>query len=119
MKLWEAIKALEEGKKIRCLKWPKNEYWILSQSNSNIWDDSFYRIKLCVLCNWGIYEEPGLTFSQVIEGLKEGKRFRRREWINQNYHISTELGMGVLNMTGLSPIFDIMDFEAKDWEEVK
>ena len=68
---------------------------------------------------WEIYKETGLTFAQVILGLKEGKRFRRREWINQSYHISNELGMGILNMNGHSPIFDILDFEGKDWEEVK
>ncbi len=126
MKFWEAMKCFDEGEKIRCPEWAKNEYWTLTLSDSNIWNDAFYRMKLCVLCDWELYKEPGLTFTQVIEGLKDGKRFRRRGWKNaRNIRVCPymkENGMNALidhDDTMIGAILHLQDFEATDWEEVK
>jgi hypothetical protein len=59
MKIWEALKALEEGKKIRCIDWEEGEYYF--RSGVNILNE-----KLNILVDmsaeningvWELYEE--------------------------------------------------------------
>lgn len=85
MKFWEAMKALEEGKKVRCCNWLKHEfifkelkYGFISYIN-DIWKGpSGYWV-----CNeWEIYEEPIKTYSfmEILPFLKEGKKIKRNDW---------------------------------------
>ena len=69
-----------------------------------------------------IREKPKLTFDDVVKGLREGKKFKRKEWSGYLYwsakarHNKFRLRDRSFK-SGLS--FYIEDFEATDWEEVK
>lgn len=123
MKFSEAIKALEEGQKIRCVEWGKKDFWhkdILNTSSSqNVWSDAAYRLLLCMLSNWEIYQEreKTYTFMEVVSELKEGKRFRRKNWINPQFFLVKEADGYVFCFSGRTWL-QLQDFEATDWIEV-
>lgn len=116
MKFYEALKTLEEGKKIRCVQWDKSDYWNITDSDAKIWNDCFYRTKLAILCNWEIYDELGLCFSEIIEGLKNGKHYRRKSWNTEAYIKCSILSCEVTDHWDLFFKFTIDDIAAKDWE---
>ncbi len=63
--------------------------------------------------------EQLLTFIQAVDGLKEGKIYRRKGWSNPEYTIKLFLP-GVIKGNNASPWFPYPeDFEATDWIEVK
>lgn len=73
MKFWEAIKALEEGQKIRCVDWPKDEYIYLKREGGTprICDetDGIFAIHcFSPHDNWEIYEEPKKQEKMVSDG---------------------------------------------------
>ncbi len=122
MKFWEAMKALEEGKKIRCKEWP-----------SNVWDSKYgtngsHLLSLDVYSSheWELYEEPlvTLSFAEVVIRLKEGKKFRRLSWNKGFYiHISRMKNDLVYCFTNEGTqyvyIMTIGDIDATDWIEMK
>src|SRR5260221_12992703 len=91
MKFWEAMKALQEGKKVRGNTWNKDEY-LDPLDTFEIF--TFYEY---LQLDWEIYDDtPKLNFQQVIEGLKQGKKFKRVNWekdcyIKQNNGLSINL----------------------------
>lgn len=116
MKFHEAMKHLEEGKSVRVKNWPLKDFWSFRQKG-NLWvtiSDLF----VLSYKEWELYEEPKqtLTFAQVVETLKQGKRFRRKNW-EKGYEIRSCNGR---IMCGLSEwISSVEDFESTDWIEVK
>jgi hypothetical protein len=38
MKFWEAMKAYDEGQKVRCKTWPKGHFMYRKQDNTSIMD---------------------------------------------------------------------------------
>lgn len=119
MKFWEAMKALEEGKKVRCAQWPNNCYD--SQSGNNV-PYSCYSLSHWSQESWELYEEPELllTFAEVVKGLKEGKRFRRERWVPIAYIVAGSWPSRAVLLCEGSPInLALEDFEACDWVEVK
>lgn len=116
MRFCEAMKAIEEGKKVRCCRWDACSY--VDRRGPLIFDiDDLDE-------EWELYEKPALTFSQAVEGLKKGKKFRRGSWFNKAYFII----VGEKDEYGDSPVYSpnnsvpklcIEDFEATDWVEVK
>lgn len=114
MKFSEAMAALEEGKKVRCKHWAKDEYIDVNRAGA--------MIALPCKDEWEIYEEPEklLTFVEVVKGLKEGKRFRRRFWANEYAIIP---GDQILEFKEQSGDFEITlrlkDFETTDWVQVR
>lgn len=118
MKFSAAIKALEEGKKIRCCLWEKGEFWSSYSTFKEVWSDCEYRVKRMMKEEWELYEEPQKTYSfaEVVKGLREGKKFRRTK-----DHISMdarENGSVQYSGVGLARGFFLEDFEATDWVEV-
>lgn len=124
MKFWEAMRALEEGKKVYCTTW-KCGYICKSEN---------YQWKVCSLAadideEWELYEEPEklLTFSEVVKGLKEGKRFRRKGWVGQPHlwimledrENSERFLIFECGLTSNIYKFTMFDFEATDWVEVR
>jgi hypothetical protein len=119
MKFWEAMKALEEGKKVRCLKWIKNEFIFKDpkhgfiSDNDDIWKGpSGYWI-----CEeWELYEEPvkTYTFTEAIQLMKQGKCIKRKDWIGfireqgDSHLYWNRLGVGRFSPT-------IEEIEATDW----
>jgi hypothetical protein len=114
MRFWEAMKAIEEGKKVRQVDWEKEDYiYILnftirneSHEYGNIHID--YR---GIEKEWELYQEPvkTYTFQEIIPFLKEGKKVKRK-----NSHMCECL---YLDVDGdLCHSFPkIEDLEATDW----
>lgn len=63
MKFWEAMKALEEGKKVRKVCWGVQGGHISSQT---IKSDGLELGKNTLEANWEILPEPKLVFSKVL-----------------------------------------------------
>ena len=65
------------------------------------------------------YEEPGLSFSEVVDGLKKGHSYRRKSWPNTDYYIlSHGLGNDILDLSGSYAKFSVVDIQATDWVRV-
>jgi len=65
LNFWEAMKALEEGKKVRAISWSKGQYIKLSSSKTLITEEGYdyfdaYFFGDLVDCYWEIVEEPEL-----------------------------------------------------------
>lgn len=65
----------------------------------------------------------GLMFVDVLPGLKEGKKYRRKSWV-EGVFITFESGMRFITLHGKTgihmrwtPYQD--DFDGEDWEEVQ
>src|SRR5258706_7425340 len=118
MKFSEAMKHLEEGKKVRCKLWSrryeKEIYWQLG-NDINLpsgcdWED--------VMSEWELYDDsPKFSFPEVVKGLREGKRVRRKSW-HSFIFVHQEMGL-LRNEEGYTFQWDLEDFEAHDWEEIK
>lgn len=63
--------------------------------------------------NWFL----GITFDQVKEGLKQGKKYRRKCWREDNYMVA--IGRSELFIIDSRDRLCLEDFDADDWEEVK
>lgn len=106
MKFSAAMKALEEGKKVRQVIWDE-ECWI-DKRGDNV--SAKHELINHNLKEWELYEEPEklLSFAEMIQGLKYEKKFRRKHW-------TAWVGLEHLDVLR----FSIEDFEATDWIEVK
>lgn len=121
MKFWEAMKAIEEGKKVRLIDRSVDSS-IYSEDNISyaLAECSARWIDILIHYEWELYEKPQktYTFMEVIRGLKEGKKFKRPTWKETNFFWSNHsILVNELNEIGHFLIFD--DFEATDWIEVK
>lgn len=118
MRFSEAIAALEEGKKIRNSEWIKGK-WVSQEGADS--DETIYYIPLDQMKDdWELYEEPKptLTFAQVVEGLKQGKKFRRSSWsINRSISTVPVNPHIIISWTHDKETypFSVEDFEATDW----
>lgn len=123
MRFSEAMKALEEGKKVRIKHWQENCCLCIG-SDGTIFDqakDSTFCIEEWLLTEWELYEEPErtLSFTEMVQGLKEGKRFKRKDWGDWFLAYSQ---CTYIEGKGIPPCFapfTIENFEANDWIEVK
>ncbi len=127
VKFWEAMKALEEGNKVRACAWAHQD-WIDIGGFSRGYplDDLDFKSCLMDFPNWELYEESQkmLSFAEVVKGLKEGKKFRRIAWKNPYDHVGSTSctyfpsQKRINNQYGeLCPLW-LEDFEATDWIEV-
>jgi hypothetical protein len=124
MRFSEAMKALEEGKKVRACSWPVAE-WLSNADES----DALPCLHLSSLwcCEWELYQEPEQTFSfaEVVKGLKEGKKFSRAAWKDRDSHLeATECiyfpsKKKINNQHGKLCALWLEDYEATDWVEIK
>lgn len=166
VKFWQAMKELEEGKKVRCKDWASDTWIDRKGDDSREEKPSLYWTQ-CVNKEWELYEEPKeesnslmpdgrcfslisdqgnvrieqileeegrpcfkisiepfppehtLTFDEVVKGLKEWKRFRRKSWPNIDYCIHvTAIGI-CESYTSKAWFAYPEDFEATDWVEVR
>ena len=106
MKLWEALKALEEG------------HSITRKGSECIWNKENLRGDSLAITHWQqddweVYIPP-VTFE---EARKKYKRFRRREWGKGTY-LTFEYGNYRACYKG-SRVYNFTpeDFDATDWEE--
>lgn len=118
MKFSQAMQAYEQGKPIRCLNWRETAF-ILNHVRTH-----FSLSKEDIDSEWEIFEDSSLSFSDVIEGLKEGKKYRRKLWTS-GYYISCYEGSSYI-LSGVSTTSnlckygaDIEDLQACDWIEIQ
>lgn len=122
MKFWEAMRAYEEGKKVRCKEWPLDDY--LSKDGNSRTGPFFWRE---VKADWELFEESEqlLSFAEVVKGLREGKRYRRKFWEDRDACI---LAIQTIHFRGYLKVVNehmqacalwLEDYEAADWVEVK
>jgi hypothetical protein len=118
MKFWEAMKALEEGEEVRCVEWPKGDRC----SYGNLWSCMKNHAPESYGWKWELYEEPQrtLSFSEIVQGLKEGKRFRRKRTDGSHTIIvMSQNREDIAFAISGSQFLRMEDFEATDWVEVK
>lgn len=127
MKFHEAMKELEDGKKIRLFHWDKYEYIYINSQNYVVDEVSkSYEIDR-VWDNWELYEEPvkTYTFQEIIPFLKKCKKVKRNLWIKEYFIYKGPDGkiMSTFRPSGFSGIqytgFEIEDIEADDWTVVE
>jgi hypothetical protein len=83
MKFWEAMKALEEGKKVRASHYAKGAY--IFRAGRDVWTSwgsclpSTFGIS-AFETEWELYEEPGYDFEWALSQVKAGKRVARNAY---------------------------------------
>lgn len=130
MKFWEALKHIQEGKKVRVKDWNDDWYVYKSPSGKCIIDEEgkpvhlTYEDSLCV--EWELYEEPEKTYTwmEVVEGLKEGKVFARKKFKSstiRSFRTLSPFGRIIrpTNHRDHPPDILLEDYQATDWIEVK
>ena len=124
MKFWEALKELEDGKMIRRRHFTHMlpmKYIDLVKFLTKCIEDE---VNSHLSAEWDVFEEPSKTISflEMKDGLKEGKKFRRKHakgwWIGVDERFGRH-GYIINQITGLVAGFNIDDIEATDWIEVK
>lgn len=108
MKFWEAMKALEEGKKVRCLRWSCSGYI----ENTRMFNYSEYE--------WELFCDPvkTYTFMEAIQLMKEGNKMRRPNYREDSSIFANKIGRIKWSNGDRFPI-DIADIEANDWIAVE
>ena len=122
MKFWEAMKALEEGKKVVCKSWSYTPF-----VSENKWPSRFDSaiadaIKHgAFLWEWELYEEPQQTYSfiEILPLLKEGKKFRKISWESKKYIRCYPENNIVRWDSGDALLLEIHLITSTDWIEVK
>lgn len=109
MKFWEAMKDLEEGKKVRCLRWSSSEYI----ENTHMFNYSEYE--------WELFCEPVKTykFTEAIQLMKGGKKIRRCMWDKKMHNVVWDLWPSIDHGLRDEWTFTLADIEASDWVVVE
>lgn len=122
MKFWKAMAALEQGKKVKCVWWSKGHYLVdLPKGCISIGEPGSNPIAIDTTSDWEIADnqyKPQFSFSEVIKGLREGKRFRRPNW-EKGAYVHQRGGSLCDENRDIGNFLLMEDFEAVDWEEVK
>ena len=124
MKFWEAMKALEAGKMVRRVCWPK-DHWVNSRIDSDGHPICSTNLAIGIHAEWELYQEPERTYSfmEIVPLLKEGRKFKRSCWHSFSYLSCSLMGQDVIV---LNPFIgtdywkaSLDSLEATDWIEVK
>ena len=111
MKFWEAMKAVDDGMTVKIKVLDK------AHPFRHIVGADWFAL---LASEWELYEETKMTctFREVVEGLKQDKKFRRKGWISSVYiQASPYLKIVTLQNSG-SECLSIEDYEATDWIDV-
>lgn len=84
MKFWEAMKCLEEGKKVRRTIWKENEYLYVDEKHE-IKDEEGYYAELCTTGkdDWEVYEpkkDVDEKFKELYHYLKDENGFTNGQY---------------------------------------
>ncbi len=89
MKFWEAMKALDEGKRITLPVWADQDYYISTQggrlhdSNGN----SVGPYENWLFMDWELYQEPSHDWTWAKEQLRAGNRVAQRYSIKTSWYL--------------------------------
>lgn len=109
MRFWEALRELENGKSIIREDYEKDPFHSLEDLAKFMSNMRSPEILGDFTSIWQLYEEPQklLSFPEVLEGLKKGKKFKRKDWD------------GWINEKSFPPfMLYLSDIQATDWIEV-
>lgn len=119
MKFWEAMKALEEGKKVRKSEWDPKYYLVKDKNSGNIVDEENNLHADCKQYDdWELYEEPvkQYNFLEAVHLMKKGNVMRRECWRTGFIHSDGLIFKEKIH-NKFQPIVD--DIVAKDWVVVE
>jgi len=113
----EALKALQEGHKIRKHDWTNSHLYLLEEVIWVFWGNSEQRepfeTKIDLSQEWEIIEEPR-DFAWALEQMNQGLKVRRRHW-EKRFYICFDDNDEFVNTAGWSPLLCKADFAATDW----
>jgi len=115
MKFWEAVKALQEGKKVRGVQWTVGLYInTISYSDGDSVD--FLSLREALGIEWELYEEAVKTYSfaEIVPFIKARKRVKRLS-SKQTVYFEDSVGKILVYPFGHAWVCKIEDFEATDW----
>lgn len=134
MKFSEAMKHVEEGKKVRQKDWPEGSYsfldsvdfWLVNSEGQ--WPKKRSPIGEGVFAEWELFieEQPStlFCFSYIIKGMKEGKKISRKCW-GHDYVFCNRDGSLLIHQEDSKGRVDVLpwwpcieDIEAMDWREL-
>jgi hypothetical protein len=126
MRFEEAMAELRMGKKVRRNTWNKEEYIVLFGDHLRDECGTLYDLDAASFSyTWELYEEKEeeLCMGDVLDGLIEGKKYRRKTWAPGDF-IQKSLGNLIIFTSitnSISTYFyaRIYDLQACDWVEVK
>ena len=91
MNFFKAMEALEQGKKSRDKHWDTDGYIYLDLEDGLVYDEEDCEVLIelnpqLLKDEFEIYEEPErfLFFNEVLPLLREGRKFKRKEWARQH-----------------------------------
>jgi hypothetical protein len=120
MKFWEAMKALEEGKKVRQPHWLSGTYihiqdHYITQDSGNTAPTVFH-IR-AIMDGWELYEEPGHDWAWAKEQLRRFNYVQRKSWNSMSifYHHTNDLIYMEMDGTERPYVTDLDDQDATDW----
>jgi len=121
MRFWEAIRELENGKRIRLISWiGKTAYMDSASFAEDMSGVPANQLQNYLDSEWEAYEEPGLSFQYVVKGLIEGKKFKRKIWDSLSYPVAWNGSYPIVeNPLQNEFLFTLSDFDAIDWFELK
>lgn len=122
MKFWEAMKALEEGKKVRRKDWDSH-LWIAKKSRQCLGRECviYYMSPENYEYEWEIFPEPEkiYNFQEIIlKAKKDGIHFKRRnhcELYHWHHWCSEWQTIRHVSELGDASAFLLEDIEATDW----
>lgn len=126
MKFWESLRDLELGLKIRpceCINTLPMDKETLYRFIAEQWSDDLQSL---MECEWSSFKEikPTYSFQEMLQKIKDGKRFRRKNWENCEGYIFWYQGIIVhglivqCNSLMEEKKFTFRDICAEDWIEV-
>lgn len=119
MKFWEAMKAMEDGKKVTWSGFNNGTY--IDKSNIGFLCLGDFYLKDLIGNEWELYEEPVqmFSFAEVVNGMKQGKKYKRKDW-QLKYHFVIQVHDNhFFDQHGDQFYLNISHVEATDWIEVK
>lgn len=116
MKFWEAMKRLQEGNKVRCVRWNEGDYI----DSGNFVAACRVNIDCSMDEEWQLFFDSTKTHSwaEVVQGLKKGKKYQRKDQFDNTEYLQQQSGRIFVFPGGLAWLCRVEDFEASDWIEV-
>lgn len=118
MKFWEAMRLLQEGRKVRAVDWEEDVYIANNLLPVTYWSISSRTIQK----EWELYEEPEQlwSFAQVLDLIGLGGKFARKAWGKTDIYLTESKQTGRLFLANNSyHTLTKEDYLANDWYRVE
>ncbi len=120
----EAWNSLMEGKKIRYMLWPENEYIYFDKSEYKIKNkygiETIFYVSDITEDVWEVYEKyerrNTMNFEDAKKALFEGKKVRRTDWCDGSYIYFDDKNLLVKNEDDIVQGYGINRWRKLEWE---